>query len=71
MRVPPAVSPGAGRGGPPLESPALTFSERHRGLALALTIAWLVALGITTGGAVGRLAVQLIGLALSQVGAER
>jgi hypothetical protein len=43
------------------------FTERHPGLALTLTLLGLIVLGVTTGGALGQLAADLIKLALSRV----
>lgn len=43
------------------------FTERHPGFAVILTLFGLIVLGVTTGGALGRLAAELIKLALAQV----
>ncbi|MDO9494330.1 MAG: hypothetical protein Q7J48_01385 [Nocardioides sp.] len=49
----------------------LPFTERHPALAVILTLLGLIVLGVTTGEGLGRLIAQLLGFALSQVGAAR
>lgn len=69
--TPSAGSPGTHQSRQTRSPLGLTFSERHPAVAWTLTLLGLVVLGVTTGGALGRLAVQLLGFALAQVGAER
>lgn len=68
---PSADRPGAGQSRQTRGLLEFSFTERHPALALALTLLWLIVLGVTTGCALGALAAQLVGFALAELGGPR